>query len=64
MLDRLKEEGREHLVDDEAIKIMDMLDGKESHKNDFKALVYGELEYFVKVGEDSYPVNPNDCISK
>lgn len=38
MLDRLKEEGREHLVDDEAIKIMDML--------------------------DSYPVNPNDCISK
>lgn len=34
MLDRLKEEGREHLVDDEAMKIMDMLDGKESHKND------------------------------
>ena len=64
MLDRLKEEGREHLVDDEAMKIMDMLDGKEAHKNDFKALVYGELEYFVKVGEDSYPVNPNDCISK
>lgn len=64
MLDRLGREGRLHMVDDDSIKIMETLDGQEAHKNDFKALVYDELEYFVRVGDKSYPVNPNDCIDK
>lgn len=61
MLDRLEKEGRSHLVDAETIKIMDMLDGKEAVKNDFKALIYDELEYFVRYEGENYPVNPDDC---
>ncbi len=64
MLSRLEKEGRLHLVDSESAKIMDMLDGKEAHKNDFKALIYDELEYFVRVDDKNYPVNPDDCIDK
>ena len=64
MMDRLAKEGRAHLVDAESAKIMDMLDGKEAVKNDFKALVYDELEYFVRHDGKNYPVNPNDCIEK
>lgn len=64
MLDRLEKEGRSHLVDEQSIEIMNMLDGQEAHKNDFKALIYDELEYFVRVAGENYPVNPNDCIDK
>lgn len=64
MLDRLKKEGRSDMVDEESAKIMDALDGKEAIKNDFKALVHGQLEYFVVYEDKSYPVNPNDCIEK
>ncbi len=64
MMDRLTKEGRAHLVDEESAKIMDMLDGKEAVKNDFKALVYDELEYFVRHDGKNYPVNPDDCITK
>lgn len=61
---RLEKEGRAHLIDDESAKIMDMLDGKEARKNDFKALIYDELEYYVNHEGENYPVNPNDCIDK
>lgn len=44
MLDRVEREGMSHLVDEECVRIMDMLDGKEAVKNDFKALIYDELE--------------------
>ncbi len=64
MMERLEKEGRAHLVDEDSAGIMDMLDGKEAVKNDFKALVYDELEYFVRVNGKSYAVNPNDCIEK
>lgn len=64
MMDRLETEGRAHLVDEDSASIMDMLDGKEAIKNDFKALVYDELEYFVRVNGHNYAVNPNDCIEK
>ena len=64
MMDRLETEGRAHLVDAESAKIMDMLDGKEAVKNDFKALVYDELEYLVRHDGKNYPVNPDDCIEK
>lgn len=64
MMDRLEKEGRAHLVDEESAKIMDMLDGKEARKNDFKALIYDELEYIVFCDGKNYPVNPNDCIEK
>lgn len=64
MMARLEREGRAHLVDEDSAGIMDMLDGKEAVKNDFKALVYGQLEYFVRVNGENYAVNPNDCIEK
>lgn len=64
MMDRLEREGRAHLVDEESAKIMDMLDGKEAVKNDFKALIYDELGYFVRHEGENYPVNPDDCIEK
>ena len=62
MMERLKREGRAHLVDEESAEIMNMLDGEEAVKNDFKALVYGELEYFVRYQDRNYPVNPDDCL--
>lgn len=64
MLDRVERERMSHLVDEECIRIMNMLDGKEAVKNDFKALVYDELEYFVRHESENYPVNPEDCIEK
>ena len=64
MMERLEKEGRAHLVDEESAKIMLMLDGREAVKNDFKALVYDELEYFVRHEGKCYPVNPADCIEK
>jgi hypothetical protein len=64
MMERLEKEGRANLVDEDSAKIMDMLDGKEARKNDFKALIYDELEYYVSHEGENYPVNPNDCIDK
>lgn len=64
MLDRLEREGRTHQIDEESRKIMDALDGKEAIKNDFKALIYDELEYFVRHDGENFPVNPDDCVEK
>ena len=64
MLDRLEREGRSHEIDEESLKIMEALDGKEARKNDFKALIYDELEYIVFHDGTNYPVNPNDCVEK
>lgn len=64
MLDRLEREGRAHQIDEESRKIMDALDGKEAIKNDFKALIYDELEYFVRYDGENFPVNPDDCVEK
>ena len=64
MLARIEREGLSHLVDEECAKIMDMLDGKEARKNDFKALVFDQLEYFVSVNGENYPVHPDDVIEK
>lgn len=64
MLARIEKEGLSHLVDEDTIKIMDTLDGKEVRKNDFKALVYDKLEYFVSVDGKSYPIHPDDVIEK
>lgn len=61
MIARLKQEGKEHLIDDEINEIMDLLDGKEVTKNDFKALVHGEEEYFIRVDYEYYPVCKQDC---
>ena len=61
MLARLESEGRSHLVNGGALEIMDRLDGKKATKNDFKALVHGEEEYFVTVNGTHYPVNKLDC---
>ena len=64
MLDRLEREGRTHQIDEESRKIMDALDGKEAIKNNFKALIYDELEYFVHHDGKNFPVNPDDCVEK
>lgn len=64
MLDRLEQEGRLGDIDEESRKIMDILDGQEAVKNDFKALVFGQLEYLVRYDGQNWPVNPNDCIEK
>lgn len=64
MLDRLEKEGRLGMIDEESRETMDMLDGKEAVKNDYKALIFGQLEYFVRLDGQNFPVNPNDCIEK
>lgn len=62
MMERLRKEYLTHKVDDECLAIMDMLDGKEVHKNDFKALVFDQIEYFIRHEGEYYPINPKDCI--
>ena len=64
MMARVEKAGLLHLVDDECARIMDMLDGKEARKNDFKALVYDQLEYYVRVDGTNYPVHADDVIDK
>lgn len=64
MIDRLTQEGLSDRIDDSILEIMNMLDGKEVSKNDFKALVLDELEYFIEHEGRCYPINPNDCIEK
>ena len=64
MLERVEQEGLSHLLDQASLDLMDALDGKEALKNDFKALVYDQLEYFVRHGDRNIPVNPKDCIDK
>lgn len=61
MMARIEKEGLMHLLDDECKKLMDDLDGKEAVKNDFKALVYGQEEYMVRLNDRWYPVNKLDC---
>lgn len=61
MIARVKRGGKEHLINDEVNKIMDILDGKEVVKNDFKALVHGVEEYFIQVDGQYYPIYKEDC---
>ena len=51
MLKRLEKENLLDKVDDEVMKLMNELDGKEVHKNDWKALVFDELEYIARDSE-------------
>lgn len=61
MLKRLEEENLLDKVDDEVMKLMNELDGKEVHKNDWKALVFDELEYIARDSEGTtYPINKYD----
>lgn len=64
MIERVERAGMFNLIDEECAHIMDMLDGKEAKKNDFKALVFDQLEYFVTVDGKNYPVHPDDVIEK
>lgn len=61
MVARLEKEGRAHLIDDETKETMKQLDGKEVMKDHYKALIYGEEEYYVRLGDEYYPVNKLDC---
>ncbi len=61
MLKRLETENLLDKVDDETTELMNELDGKEVHKNDWKALIFGELEYIACDNEGTkYPINKND----
>lgn len=61
MLARLEKEGLSDLLNDEWIKIMDNIDGKEVVKNDFRAVVYGVEEYYVVHKGRYHTVNKLDC---
>lgn len=61
MVARLEKEGRANLIDDETKEIMQQLDGKEVMKDHYKALIHGEEEYYVRLGDEYYPVNKLDC---
>ncbi len=61
MKQRLIAEGRGEMITEEITNIMKKLDGKEVRKNNFKALVYDEVEYEATVDGESYPVNIDDC---
>lgn len=64
MLDRIKEEGRLNMVDAEAEKMMDNLDGCEATTSCWRRVVHQEPVMWVvgKDGNGAY-VNENDCIS-
>lgn len=64
MLERLEREGRTQQITPGALEIMDALDGREAIKNNYKALVFGQLEFMVSYEGNYYPVNPNDCIEQ
>lgn len=61
MMERLSEEGREHMVDENCKAIMDSLDGQEVEKNRYKALVLDTEEYGVRLDGVFIPVNVADC---
>ena len=61
MKTRLIAEGKEAMITDEILSIMNKLDGKEVEKNRFKALVHDEIEYGTTVNGEYYTVNINDC---
>ena len=63
MIARLKEEGREDMIDDGILAIMDNLDGCEAKEYCWERYVNDEPVYWVvgKDGTGQY-VNENDCI--
>jgi len=65
MLERLEKLGMLDKIDEQSREIMSKIDGLPVEKNHFKALVYDELEFYVKHPElGNVPVNINDCIKK
>ena len=65
MLKRLEVEGRLDMIDEQSKEIMSKIDGLPIEKNHFKALVYDELEFYVRHPElGNIPVNYNDCVRK
>ena len=62
MIDRIKAEGREDMIDDEVMSIMDNLDGQECQRMCWRRVVLEEPVYWVvgKNGEGYY-VNELDC---
>lgn len=65
MLERLEKEDRLNMIDEQSREIMDKIDGLPVEKNHFKALVYDQLEFYVRHTEiGNVPVNINDCVKK
>jgi len=65
MLERLEREERLNMIDEQSWELMDKIDGLPVEKNHFKALVYDQLEFYVRHTEiGNVPVNINDCIMK
>ena len=63
MMERIKEQGMENMVDDNVLRMMDNLDGQEVTASCWERVVKGEPVYWCvgKDGQGSY-VNENDCI--
>ena len=65
MLERLEREGRTDQIDERSREIMDKIDGLPAKKNDFKHLVYDQIEYYVHHEElGNMTVNINDCVEE
>ncbi len=63
MIERLKKEKMLDTVDDKVLELMNRLDGKQVKKNDWKALLYGEVEYFCKDDDGkTYAIHSDDII--
>lgn len=62
MIERVTREGRADMIDNEVIRIMDNLDGREARTNSWRRQVYGE-PVLVVTGADGkvYNVNEEDC---
>lgn len=65
MLDRIKSEGREDLIDDKVKQIMDNLDGQMTNPHCWQRVVNDEPVYYVvgKDGTGNY-VNEKDCVEE
>lgn len=63
MMDRIKREGLLNELTPDIKEIMEKLDGKTVRKNDWKDLIYDEIEY-VAIDDDGekYPINANDVV--
>ena len=61
MMERLTKEGLLSFVGPTEEKIMDDLDGKEVHLNQWQAQVHGVESYYATTDEGhQYPVHPDD----
>lgn len=52
MIDRVKKEGREDLLDEETLKTIKMLDGKQANDHNWQSVVMHEPLAWIEADED------------